>query len=316
LSTPSPLKSTTDRTSSGFPWFARRLLGIASRIAPGTTSSWAARRFLTPRRMSLGSVAAAVSPGLADASFEVAGVRIAAERWGDPGSPRRVLLVHGWEGSSRQLLPLAAFLASRGYQGLLFDFPAHGRSAGRQTNFVEMSAVVSAAAKRLGEAHRDETGVPPAILAHSAGCVASLLARARGLEVDRMILIASAAELGSFGDSFATALGLSRNVRRRLQEKTERRIGWTWEEITPLRLARALPPTPALILHDEDDREVAPEHGIRLAAALAGSELEITSTLGHKRILRDPGVHRRALEFLGGALTSSPQAKPEIAAAG
>lgn len=304
---PLSTKSTIGRSFPLAPLPVRWFFGTASRLFPRTTSDWAARQFLRPRRKSASRVAqrrdkAGVGgPGSSvDASFTVDGVLVAATHWGGVGAARSALLVHGWEGHGEQLEPFAELLARHGYQGLLFDFPAHGRSGGRSTNFLEMAAVLRAAAGRLAELRGRTDGGQrlDAVVAHSAGCVATLVARERGLEVDRLVFVAPPADLGGFGDVFAKVLGLTPEVRQRLQVRIERRLGVTWEAIAPASLARRLPPRPTLVLHDSLDREVALEHGQSLAAALAGSEMVVTSGLGHNRILRDADVLRRALEFL------------------
>ncbi len=297
MSTLSPVKSTIGRSIPLAPLPLRWFFGAASRLFPEATSVWAARQFLRPRRR---AASRAPSDAAFDASFRVGGVTVAATHWGALGAARGALLVHGWEGHGGQLAPFADLLASHGYQGLLFDFPAHGRSGGSSTNFLEMAAVMRAAADRLGELREGLDGVPrlDAVVAHSAGCVATLVARERGLDVDRLVFIAPPADLGGFGDVFASVLGLTPDVRRRLQARIEGRLGVTWEAIAPERLARQLVPRPTLVLHDALDREVALEQGQALASALAGSEIVVTSGLGHNRILRDADVLRRALEFL------------------
>jgi pimeloyl-ACP methyl ester carboxylesterase len=70
-----------------------------------------------------------------------------------------------------------------------------------------------------------------------------------------------------------------------------------WQHFCPQRLAHALN-VPALILHDADDHDVPWQEGATLAAAWPGATFEKTSGLGHRRILRDPTVVARAVEFL------------------
>ncbi len=309
-------KSTIGRSLPLAPPPVRWLLGSASRLSPGWTSAWAARQFLRPRRRPFvhDPDRALEIAGAADATFRVGDIAVAATRWGAVDASRRALLVHGWEGHGHQLAPFAALLARHGYQGLMFDFPAHGRSGGQSTNFLEMAAVVRAAADRLGGPGVGEAARLDAVVAHSAGCVATLVARERGFDVDRLVFIAPPADLGGFGDVFAAVLGLSAEVRRRLQSRIEHRVGVSWEEIAPVALARRLPSRPTLVLHDALDREVALEHGRRLAAALAGSELVVTSGLGHNRILRDAEVLAQALEFLDRRSTAAPDYAESLAA--
>jgi pimeloyl-ACP methyl ester carboxylesterase len=54
----------------------------------------------------------------------------------------------------------------------------------------------------------------------------------------------------------------------------------------------------ALVIHDRDDPDVPFDHAERIVAAWPGARLVPTTGLGHRAILRDPGVVRRAVEFL------------------
>ena len=64
-----------------------------------------------------------------------------------------------------------------------------------------------------------------------------------------------------------------------------------------MRLAPSME-APLLVIHDSQDREIEVENGIHLASVWPGAGLEITSGLGHRRILRDERVLSRTAEFL------------------
>ncbi len=55
---------------------------------------------------------------------------------------------------------------------------------------------------------------------------------------------------------------------------------------------------PCLILHDPADREVPWAHGSAIARAWPGATLEPLDGLGHRRLLRDPDVIQRVVEFV------------------
>ncbi|MEJ0033062.1 MAG: alpha/beta hydrolase [Bacteroidota bacterium] len=74
-------------------------------------------------------------------------------------------------------------VAREGFQVVAFDGPAHGESEGRQTNPVEFAEAM----KKV----TDIEGSISAIIAHSFGGVASLLAIQRGLPVTTLINISS-----------------------------------------------------------------------------------------------------------------------------
>ena len=52
-------------------------------------------------------------------------------------SKKKVLLVHGWSGTSTQLVAFADKLLENGYMVISFDGPAHGKSTGKTTMMPE-----------------------------------------------------------------------------------------------------------------------------------------------------------------------------------
>src|SRR6185369_2064562 len=72
--------------------------------------------------------------------FEQAGITI----YSLPVAPHGpvVLLVHGWGGDARQMLPLAEALAQQGLRPVLLEMPAHGRSAGTVSNLPQFARAI------------------------------------------------------------------------------------------------------------------------------------------------------------------------------
>lgn len=269
----------------------RWLLGAAGRTAPGATARWAERRFLTPVRHSPRAERHREAWERATPeALPFAGRDLAGWRWGQEGPA--VWLVHGWSGSARQLAALAPPLAAAGLSVHAWDLPAHGASPGRRTHLGELVRVLETAAERHGP--------PEAIVAHSFGAAAAAVALAEGLPAGRAVFLAAPAALGGFVELFARFLGLPPRVQTLLGERVERRVGRSWHEVDPERLAPRLAAVPLLVVHDAEDREVGLEHGRRLAAAWPGSELAVTTGLGHNRILRAPEVVERVRGFVAG----------------
>lgn len=287
---PRPLTRPSGRTAPRAPAPVRGLLSAASRLAPGPTARWAERRFLTPVRHPAGERHRETWARATPEPLPFAGRELAGWRWGEEGPA--VWLVHGWSGSARQLAALAPSLAAEGFRVRAWDLPAHGASPGRSTHLGELVQVLAAAAARFGP--------PEAIVAHSFGAAAATVALADGLPARRAAFVAPPVELEGFADLFARFLGLSPRVRRLLQERVERRVGRPWRELTPALLAPRLGAVSLLVLHDAEDHEVGVDHGERLAAAWPGSELVVTTGLGHNRILRDPEVVERVRGFVAG----------------
>ncbi len=69
-------------------------------------------------------------------------------------------------------------------------------------------------------------------------------------------------------------------------------------EVPELGRAVAMPPT--LVVHDRDDASTDVGDGEAIAAAWPRAELTVTTGLGHRRILRDPGVVAQVVDFVSG----------------
>src|SRR6185369_8136324 len=111
--------------------------------------------------------------------FEQASVTI----YSQPAAPHApvVLLVHGWGGHARQLLPLAQALGQQGLRPVLVEMPAHGRSAGTMSNLPQCArAIEYVAARLLQQGHQLR-----AVVAHSLGANAAAYAASRGLAAQR-----------------------------------------------------------------------------------------------------------------------------------
>ena len=104
------------------------------RISSRLGARVAARVFLTPRRTRLPERERAWLAHARSEVFAAGRFRLSGHRWNPSGDP--VLLIHGWEGRGSQLGGLALALAERGLQPITVDLPAHGSSAGAQTNLV------------------------------------------------------------------------------------------------------------------------------------------------------------------------------------
>ena len=76
------------------------------------------------------------------------------------GRPR-ILLVHGWAGDAQQWRPLGERLAAAGFDPVLVDLPAHGRSDGARSTLPQWVRALFAVSARLGPWH--------GIAAHSLG---------------------------------------------------------------------------------------------------------------------------------------------------
>ncbi|HEU4512743.1 MAG TPA: alpha/beta fold hydrolase [Nocardioidaceae bacterium] len=230
-------------------------------------------------------------------AFEVGSQRstVRGRVWGDGPV---VYLVHGWGGRTAQLAALVQPLVAAGHTVVGFDGLSHGDSdpgpsGPRSATGVELGKALDDVAARFGPAR--------AIVAHSMGAVASLLAMRYGwLTTDRLVLLAPMNSYAKQFEPFQQALGIGPRIRRLVDQAVVARVGLPVEEFDVRVLARHLEPVPTLLVHDTGDRQTAYDDTVILAAELPEARLVTTSGLGHRQILRDPQVVDEVVSFIGG----------------
>ena len=259
-------------------------------LFPELAGAWAERMFLTPPRN--GSAGAALDLIDARASFvEHKGRHIATWRWGSDDAPA-VLLAHGWGGYAAQMRGFVFPLLSAGYRVIAYDQPAHGMSEGRMTGLPDFADVLAELAWHHGEVS--------AIVGHSLGAAAAGLALSRHkLRVAKVVLVSPPADLVGYSRRFARWHWMPEAVRRAMQSAIEERYGVLWDDLEVARTAPQLS-TPALVIHDRDDRMVPWTQGAHLARLWPGARLMSTDGLGHGRILSDASVTHAAADFISG----------------
>jgi len=264
----------------------RAAFPLLGHVAPNAAARLADRLFFTPpgRRRSpqVEACLATACPG----EVRAGSARIPTWSW---GTGPTVVLVHGWGGVGGQLRAFVPALLERGFSAVAFDAPGHGRSGGRSSSLVEIARALRAVADSRTRVH--------AVIAHSLGGAATALALREGLRLKRTVLVAAPADPELWVREFARRLAVPPDVLALMRSRVESRLNVRWDDIHVLRLAPSLR-TPLLLVHDRDDAEVRWEDGQALANAWPGARFVTTSGLGHRRILRDPGVVSAAAGFV------------------
>jgi len=269
-------KSTTGRVISA----GVRALDL---IAPKTAQRLALDLFLTPQRNRQ-------TPFIVGHRFAVREDGLDLNVW-DWGNGPTVLFVHGWNGNAAQFSGFVPPLVRAGYYVAAPDLPAHGSSGGTRTNLRELADAVARLGRRVGPID--------AIVAHSFGAAATVIALAEGLEARRVVLIAPPVDLDRYVRGFAGAVGLSRRSTDGMVELPARRVGG--RRLFDIQaLAGGLQKGRAVVLHDPADREVPFPEGAALAFAWPGTTLVPVEGAGHSRALRDPIVIAHAVSAITG----------------
>ena len=223
--------------------------------------------------------------------FELDGVVVRGWRFNHPVN-KKVMVIHGFESSGINFDHYIKPLMKKGYEVLVFDAPAHGKSGGKKINAPLYKRTIQEVYKRFGPVQ--------SFMAHSFGGLAvSLALEEISHTADyRLVLIAPATETSTAIDTFFRFLQLDPAIRPEFEKiiLTAGGVSSNWYSIK-----RAMKHIRAKVLwfHDEDD-EVTPLSDVMKVKAenYPNIEFVITKGLGHRRIYRDNKVSKSVVEFL------------------
>jgi len=206
--------------------------------------------------------------------------------WGKGPS---VLLVHDWGGCGAQMASLAQPLVKAGYQVITFDAFAHGNSPGKQTDLSEIVGIIKDIEKKFNGFH--------AIIAHSFGALAAGIALQDGVRANKLVVCSAATALDFYLIKFSKKLNASREMRGRIIVNATNRLGMSIEKLSLVHIAARLNRA-VLILHDQNDEVVDHREALALSKCWPGSELVMTSGLGHFGILKDSKTIQKIQQYI------------------
>ncbi|MFC1481281.1 alpha/beta fold hydrolase [Candidatus Neomarinimicrobiota bacterium] len=270
----------------------RLVFAILCRITPTLAARWADRIFFDPMAKPRPASELSWYAAANHTSLEFNGQQVAVYEWGK--GPKTILVVHGWGSRGTRLGHLAGPLNKLGYRVVAFDALGHGDSSGKVTNILEIAGVIAALHEKYDPIQ--------AMIGHSLGGMAISVALVRHrLEISRLAIVASPLSMKYIFESFGQQLNLTAKVlellRIRVVERFRRVYGVEIDQLSPDVLIPKIT-VPAIIFHDQSDREVALHQAEGYASGLPNSQLVVTSGLGHRRILRDPEIVRQLVAFI------------------
>jgi pimeloyl-ACP methyl ester carboxylesterase len=308
MPSPTPVPSSKNSTNVRAPQGALRFVQGAMRgvqaVAPPLAPALAEVLFRTPRRFPTPNRERQWLTGAEQLAVPYDGELLRAWSW---GSGPAVVLAHGWEGRGSQMGALGVALAAAGFRAVAFDAPAHGASRRRLASLPQFTGALSAVAAAVGPVH--------ALVGHSFGGAAACWGLARGLRTERLVLLASPADLDSYVSHFGKVVGARRATLDGLVQRLEARFLFDWQEgrRPALAAAKRVPETPVLIVHDDEDDETPWQDGAAVAALWPRGRFVTTHGLGHRRLLHAPEVTREVVSYLSAAL-DLPREVPRSAA--
>lgn len=271
-------------------------MAVASKIAPRFAVKQAVEKFLTPPRFVRPLTETRLLANAAPFLVGTPNGNIAAWRFGNVNDPI-VLLSHGWGGRGAQFRNFVQPLLDDCYQVVLFDHLGHGESDGRDSSLVMFWRGLEAVQAHLaGEGHAVFGLVSHSLGGAAVGCALRSHGR-RTPFAHKAVMIAPPSSLIGYSNVFAHYMGITERIRHAMQWRIEQRYGVAWRTFELPDAVNTIT-TPALIIHDHDDRMVPIESGMAVARAWTNARFHATRKLGHQRILRNREVVQHTIDFL------------------
>ncbi len=199
-----------------------------------------------------------------------------------------VLLVHGWDGSPRDLQDIATGLARAGARVVALDLPAHGFSDGEKITPQDVAAAILAVAAKEGPFE--------CVIAHSFGCPSTVLALEGGLKTNALVFFAPPLRQVDQFRRLGARFGLESDEIEEVIRRQDA-AGVVRFDLAGIARTRS---EPLLIIHSDDD-EMTPIAGAReLSEAWPKAKFLPAEGLGHNLTMRDPALVAAAVRYAVG----------------
>ena len=242
--------------------------------------------FSRPRRIAASDAETALLASAIRTTHVHEGEEIAVWNW---GSGPRVLMVHGWDSRGSHFAGFVQPLLRAGFSVTLFDMPAHGDSSGQHGSVVHSTRALLSLATGLSDVQ--------AVITHSMGSAASLLAFCQGLQVKASVHLCGPSSLTPMLKRQTLGYELNAEPTLAFHAWVEDFIGQPIHAVDIENLAEGLR-HPALIMHDPEDKVVPFAASAALNKAWSGSALIPIHGVGHRRILSDNDVITHAVAHI------------------
>lgn len=209
-----------------------------------------------------------------------------------------VVVMHGWGASAGDMLPAGRMLAEAGFPTLVVDARCHGRSD--SDDFASMPRfaedVETAVAWLRRQSYVDPERV--ALLGHSVGAGASLLAASRDPRIAAVVSVSSMAHPGRFMHAALVRQGVPRVLASGALRYVERVIGHRYDDFAPVRTIGQVH-APVLLVHGDADTTVPVSDARQLQdAGPPRTRLVVVPEAGHDDLEALQSVAGQVVAFL------------------
>jgi len=204
-----------------------------------------------------------------------------------------ILLVHGWESRGTALRSFVPQLVESGYRVVAFDGPAHGDSEGKSTNLLHFGGAVRAIIRQLGNVH--------GIISHSFGGASTVYALGAidtSIAIEKLVLIAVPSSMVNVWEDTAKLFRLPAKAKREMKAMLEQKVQQPLEEVSVSNAESEVQINETLIIHDKTDQVVPFAEAEKIVRAWASARLLASDGYGHFRLMKNPDIIQRVVDFM------------------
>ncbi|KJS18448.1 MAG: hypothetical protein VR78_04900 [Hoeflea sp. BRH_c9] len=207
----------------------------------------------------------------------------------------RVLIVHGYRSRSDHMMTMAEALVARGKTVVCLDLPGHGASSGRKLHLGKAVEAIDAAWRQHGpfEAYVGHSFGGPSVMAAAVGAILHVPRRTP----DRIVTIAAPSDMADVFRWAGGYMGLGPAAQSAFERQVLRIAGRPLSEFRVDRMLHDLR-IPMLVIHAEDDKEVAFSNAEAIARTGPHVSLMKANGFGHRRIVSAAPVTAAVADFL------------------
>ncbi|WP_417582943.1 alpha/beta hydrolase [Nitrincola sp.] len=186
-----------------------------------------------------------------------------------------VILTHGWGANRRALLPLVPMLVSTGWNVLLFDVRNHGNSD--EDTFSSMPRFAEDIDAAIAWLNDSQGKCPIALIGHSVGAAATLLAASRRNDIAAVVSLSSFAHPTDMMKRWLVEKGIPFfPLGWYVLGYVERIIGYRFDTIAPVDTITRVH-CPILLVHGDSDTTIPLEDAYKLASKTDNAVLRVVA---------------------------------------
>lgn len=267
----------------------KALINVASQVFPDLMVKMAYNHLTNPQIKKLRDRELEVLDEAEKDKIEFKGFQIQTYCW--QGGDKSLLLIHGWEGQAGNFSSLIAPLLNAGFTIYAFDGPSHGFSSKGPTSLFEFTELVGVLIREYQ---------PQTLISHSFGGVATTYALYSNpeLSADRYVLLTTPDRFSQRIQAVVDQVGVTEKVRDRLVDRLELEIPIAVNELNVSNFVKSVNVEKALIIHDKNDRVIPISQSRNVYENWPACEFHEIEGTGHFKILSDPRVITRLIDFL------------------